>query len=57
MGKEQGNSIGVLDAMRGDIRDKGGKKNAVKSWGGYGREVPVEIRLHRDDWIDGEDGV
>ena len=42
MGKEQGNSIGVFDAMRGDIRDKEGKTNAVKLWGGYGRGVPVE---------------
>jgi hypothetical protein len=43
MGKEQGNSIGVLDAMRaGGVRKKEGKKNAVKLWGGYGRGVPVE---------------
>jgi hypothetical protein len=42
MGKEQGNSIGVLDAMRGGIRKGEGKINAVKLWGGYGRGVPVE---------------
>jgi hypothetical protein len=42
MGKEQGNSIGVLDAMREDIRNNEGKTNAVKLKGGYGRGVPVE---------------
>ncbi len=43
IGKEQGNSIGVLDAMREDIRENEGKTNAVK--------------LRGDDWSDGEDGV
>jgi hypothetical protein len=42
MGKEQGNSIGLLDAMRENIRDSEGKQNAVKLRGGYGRGVPVE---------------
>ncbi len=41
-GKEQGNSIGVLDAIREDIGDSEGKKNAVKLRGGYGRGVLVE---------------
>jgi hypothetical protein len=42
MGKEQGNSIGVLDALRENIRDGEGKKNAVKLRRGYGRGVPVK---------------
>jgi hypothetical protein len=42
MGKEQGSSIGVSDAMRENIRDNESKKHAVKLRGGYGRGVPVE---------------
>ena len=42
MGKEQGKSIGVLDAMRGAYERRKVKTNAVKLGGGYGRGVPVE---------------
>ena len=42
MGKEQGNSVGVLDAMREDTGDREGKNKCGEVRGGYGRGFPVE---------------
>jgi hypothetical protein len=42
MGTEQGNSIGVFDAMRGDIRDKEGKIKCGEVKGRLCRGVLVE---------------
>jgi hypothetical protein len=56
MGKEQGQDIGVLEAMRTDMRYSEGKKKyaEVKGrlwWVGLCR------RLHRGDWSDRGDVV
>jgi hypothetical protein len=41
VGKGQGQGIGVLDAMRADMRYERGKKTAVRLRGGFGGWVPV----------------
>jgi hypothetical protein len=53
---EKENSIGVLDAMRGDIRDKEGKQKAVKLRGGYGRGAPFEDCIATTGAMVAEDG-
>ena len=56
MGEEEGNNISVLDAMRGGVRKKEGKTKCGEVMGRLWQGGPCR-RLHRDDWIDGEDGV
>ncbi len=49
MGKEQGQGIGVLDAMHADMRDKG-DKNKCSEVKGWLRRVGPCCGLRRGNW-------
>ena len=51
MGKEQGQDIGVLEAMRTDMRYSEGKKKCGEVRGRLRRVGPCR-GLHRGDWSD-----
>jgi hypothetical protein len=56
VGKEQGQDIGVLDAMRADMGYKEGKNKSDEVKGRL-RRVGLCRGLHRSDWSDRGDVV